>query len=139
MDVVVVSSRTRLRRQRDFVARNRKWIGAGPEVGELAFVGGRQDGAVRTAVSTEIRELGVGAVTAVAGVRSIWVAVHVSVLLEGARRRERLSARRACVRTNGYFRSLLRRITPHLNKTRVHEDDFLLKKIISNIKNIKHY
>jgi len=86
-----------------------KLIGdGGPKVGEFAFAGGRRDGAVGAAVAAEVGELRVGAVTVLTHVRSVGGAVHVGVLLQGTRRAERLTARRACVTTNCYFRSLLR-------------------------------
>jgi len=72
-------------RRRDVIVRKRKLIGGGPEVGEFAFVCGRRDGAVGAAVTTEVGALRVGAIAAITDVRSVRVAVNVSVLLQCAR------------------------------------------------------
>jgi len=82
---VVTASRAIGFRRRDGIVGKWKLIGRGPEVGELAFAGGRLDVALGAAVTTQVGTLGVGAVTAVADIRAVRAAVNVHVLFEGAR------------------------------------------------------
>ena len=67
-----------------------------------------------TTVTTEVGELGVGAVASITDVRTFWAAVYMAMLLQGARRRKRLSARRACVRTS-HFRLIFAHVASDLN------------------------